>query len=98
MVHPFRETRDGVHPDTVIAPYDETLNNMRVAARRNWAERVELQMDEMLPDADEVVGFAGRRYREFIEEHLRLGFRSVQVPMEGLRIGKQLRWLKHGQS
>ena len=50
-----------VHPDTVIAPYDETLNNMRVAARRNWAERVELQMDELLPDADEVVIFAGRR-------------------------------------
>ena len=87
-----------VHPDTVIAPYDETLNNMRVAARRNWAERVELQMDEMLPDADEVVVFAGRRYREFLEEHLRLRFRSVQVPMEGLRIGQQLRWLKHGQS
>lgn len=87
-----------VHPDTVVAPYDETLNTMRVAARRDWADRVKLQMDEMLPDADDVVVFAGRRYREFLEEHLRVRFSSVQVPMEGLRIGQQLRWLKHGQS
>ena len=86
-----------VHPDAVIAPYDETLNTMRVAARRDWAERVKLQMDEMLPNADEVVVFAGRRYREYIEEHLRTRFKSVRVPMERLRIGEQLRWLKHGQ-
>ena len=40
-----------VHPNTVMAPYDETLNNMPVAARRDWTERVKLQMDETLPDA-----------------------------------------------
>ena len=85
-----------VHPDAVIAPYDETLNNMPVAARRDWAERVKFQMDATFPDADEVVVFAGRRYREHIEGQLRRRFKSVEVPMEGLRIGEQLRWLKHG--
>ena len=85
-----------VHPDAVIAPYDETLNNMPVAVRRDWAERVKFQMDAKLPDAEEVIVFAGRRYREHIEDHLRTRFKSVEVPMEGLRIGEQLRWLKHG--
>ena len=86
-----------VHPDTEIAPYDETLNRMGVAQRREWAARVETQMDEMLPDADEVVIFAGKKYREFLENYLRLRFNSVTVPMEGLRIGQQLNWLKRGQ-
>lgn len=86
-----------VHPDTEIAPYDETLNRMGVAQRREWAARVETQMDEMLPDADEVVIFAGKKYREFLENYLRLRFNSVTVPMEGLRIGQQLSWLKRGQ-
>ncbi len=54
-------------------------------------------MDEVLPDADEVVIFAGQRYREYLEGYLRLRFNSVTVPMEGLRIGQQLNWLKRGQ-
>lgn len=86
-----------VHPDTEIAPYDETLNRMGVSQRREWAAWVETQMDEMLPDADEVVIFAGKKYREFLENYLRRRFNSVTVPMEGLRIGQQLNWLKRGQ-
>ena len=85
-----------VHPNAVIAPYDETLNNMPVAARRDWAKRVKSQLAETLPSVDEVVIFAGRRYREYIEQHLRARFTSVEVPIEGLRIGEQLRWLKNG--
>ncbi len=103
-----RITREGVpwyilsakfgllHPDTVIAPYDVTLNSMGVADRRRWAERVIAQMEEALPSVDEVVIFAGKHYREFLEEYLRRRFSSVMVPMERLRIGEQLRWLKHG--
>lgn len=85
-----------VHPDAVIAPYDETLNNMPVAARGDWAERVKSQLAKSLPNVEEVVMLAGRRYRENIEMHLRTRFKSVEVPMEGLRIGEQLRWLKNG--
>lgn len=103
-----RITREGVpwyilsakfgllNPDTVIAPYNVTLNGMGVAVRRRWAVRVITQMEEALPSVDEVVIFAGQRYREFLEEYLRRRYTSVSVPMEGLRIGEQLRWLKHG--
>ena len=87
-----------VHPETEIAPYNETLNEMDVAQRRDWAAKVKIQMDQMLPNADEVVVFAGQRYRENLSGYLQRRFKSVSVPMEGLRIGQQLRWLKHGPS
>lgn len=86
-----------VHPDSVIAPYDRSLNTMRVADRRDWAKRLESQMDESLPSAKEVIVFAGQRYREHLEDYLRRRFDSVTVPMRGLGIGQQLSWLKHGQ-
>ena len=87
-----------IHLDTEIGPYDQTLNRMAVAKRRHWAARVLNQMDEMLPDAAEVVLFAGQRYREFLVEYLGQRFDTVRVPMEGLRIGEQLRWLKNWRS
>lgn len=86
-----------LHPDAEIGPYDETLNKMPVAQRREWAKRVKAQMDEKLPEAGEAVVFAGQCYREFLDDYLRRRFDSVRAPMEGLRIGQQLSWLKHGQ-
>ena len=78
-----------VHPDDVLAPYEKTLNNMRVAERRAWAEKVQSQMEQVLPDADEVIIFAGVRYREHLEPWLRHSFASVRVPMQSLQIGKR---------
>lgn len=85
-----------VHPDSALAPYDQTLRTMRVADRRDWAARVERQMDETLPSAEEVIVFAGKRYREYLQDYLMRRFDSVKVPMRGLGIGQQLSWLKHG--
>jgi cytoplasmic iron level regulating protein YaaA (DUF328/UPF0246 family) len=34
-----------VHPDSVIAPYEQTLKGMGAAARRAWAEDVFRQLD-----------------------------------------------------
>ena len=73
-----------VHPDAVIAPYDETLNKMPVAVRRDWAERVKSQLAKSVPNVEEVVILAGRRYRENIEKHLRTRFTSVEVPIARL--------------
>ena len=86
-----------LHPDDVLAPYEKTLNNMRAAERRAWAEKVRHQMETTLPDADEITIFAGQRYREYIEPWLRGRYASVQVPMRGLPIGKQLRWLSENE-
>lgn len=83
-----------VAPDAVIAPYDVTLRRMPIQARRGWAQRV---LDELTPLAapgrDEIVILAGRAYRETLAVELAgLGY-TVNVPLAGLGIGRQLRWL-----
>jgi len=81
-------------PEQVIEPYDSTLNTMPAAERRDWARRVQDQMDVTLPaGADEIIVLAGGRYRENLMPYLRRRFLKVTVPMKGLRIGEQLKWL-----
>lgn len=82
-----------VHPDELISPYDLTLNTMPIAARRQWACRVLTQLEPYLDGAGSVVFLAGQRYREFLDPSLRSRGLAVSVPMEGMRIGEQLRWL-----
>ena len=82
-----------VAPDQVVAPYQRTLNRMAVAERRAWANRVDRQLTEAVPELAAVVFLAGERYREFLAEHLAKRSVAVSVPMEGLQIGKQKRWL-----
>lgn len=83
-----------IAPDTVIEPYDETLNRMPVAERRAWAKRVLENLDRVLQPGDQVVILAGKRYRENLVDPIWQMGCSVEIPMEGLGIGKQLRWLK----
>jgi hypothetical protein len=83
-----------VAPDTVIEPYDEPLNRMTVAARRAWARCVRQDLDRVLQPGDQVVILAGKRYRENLVDPIRQMGCSIEIPMEGLGIGKQLRWLK----
>ena len=82
-----------VRPDEMLDPYDVTLKKAGVAARRAWAERVQSQMEQMLPDADAVVIFAGKDYRQYLEPWLRTRYASVEAPMRGLGIGEQQQWL-----
>src|SRR5690606_31458617 len=81
-------------PDTEIEPYNETLNTMPVARRRAWALRVLSNLEPLLESGDAVVLLAGMRYRENLVGPLRRWGCRVEVPMEGLRIGEQLSWLK----
>ena len=83
-------------PDCLISPYDETLK--RAADRRAWAQKVKSQMNEHLPEADEVVILAGVRYREHLVSYLSDRFSSVDIPMKGLRNGEQQSWLKNEQT
>lgn len=86
-----------VRPDTILAPYEHTLNSASVAERRAWARRT---LDELLPVLSKerrVVFFAGQRYREFLVEPLRRTGIIVEVPLANLAIGKQLAWLSQEQ-
>jgi|SRR6516165_7394524 hypothetical protein len=82
-----------VSPDRILAWYNTTLNKMSMPARQVWAERVKAQMETDLPCVDRIIVLAGVRYREFLMDYLRQRARIVEVPMEGLTIGRQLRYL-----
>lgn len=81
-------------PGEVIDPYERTLNTMGIADRRRWAECVTAQLAEAAPDLRRAVFLAGERYREFLAKHLKQRGVEISVPMKGLRIGQQLRWLE----
>ena len=82
-----------VHPDQEIEPYDSTLNTMRAGDRRRWAKGVLGDLAPHLKGAQTVVFLAGLRYREFLTPNLKRRGLEISIPMEGLRIGEQMRWL-----
>lgn len=81
-------------PREVVAYYEQTLNDMPVADRLAWAERVEQALLKVLQPRAEVIILAGKRYRENLVPFLEQHEFSVTVPMAGLAFGLQLRWLK----
>ena len=82
-----------VRPEDVIAPYDLTLNQMGIAERRRWADRVNGQLNGVIRSGSTLLFLAGARYREGIEPVQRQRGVAITVPMEGMRIGEQLQWL-----
>ena len=82
-----------VHPDQVMAPYDNTLNGMAVRNRRRWASRVIAQFDGQEAAVTDIVFLAGLRYREFLTQPLEARGLRLHVPMQRLGIGQQLEWL-----
>lgn len=52
------------------------------------------QLQPELTGVDRVVILAGARYREFLVDAIRDKDVTVEIPLEGMRIGEQLRWLK----
>lgn len=78
-------------PETMVAPYDQTLNTMPVKERREWAYRVLAELLPRLGGVSTVTLLAGRLYREFLEAPLASRV-TVEVPLAGMRIGEQLHW------
>lgn len=80
--------------DTVIAPYEKTLNTMDIGDRDRWAYRVWQQLKLKLVPGDNVVFLAGQRYREGLLPMLQRNGYSYSVPFEGLKMGQLLSALK----
>lgn len=77
--------------DDEVEPYEQTLNTMGVAKRKEWAEKVLGYLRSKVDFAnDRFIILAGNRYREFLLSHLE----HTELPMEGLAFGEQLHWLK----
>ncbi len=82
-----------VSPTQVIDPYEETLNTKPRAEREKWAQKVWADLSRRLKSSDHVIILAGKRYREFLVPLATNHGCAVEVPMEGLSIGRQLQWL-----
>lgn len=82
-----------VEPHQVLKPYDVTLNRMSAVRRRQWAEQVLVALRRRCRAGHRVVILAGDAYRRHLVPALAQWGCRVEVPMEGLGIGKQLRWL-----
>ena len=74
----------------IIEPYNKTLNTMKISEIKEWANLVKSQLSKVTDlKNDEFTFLAGINYRKFLIPHLT----SYKVPMEGMKIGKQLQWL-----
>jgi hypothetical protein len=74
-----------------IEPYEQTLNAMRAGEIKRWAERVLEQIKDIYSlEETEFIFLAGDKYRKYLLPHIV----DAQVPLQGLRIGEQLRRLK----
>jgi hypothetical protein len=77
-----------LHPDRVTDPYDLTLNNLGVKLRHEWANMVKAQMEQKSLAGEKAIVLAGINYREFLMPTVRARFERVDVPMEGLMMGR----------
>lgn len=80
-----------VDPEAEIEPYEETLNTKSDREIRAWAAAV-LTSLRVRTDVtkDTFIILAGEKYRTYLVGHLP----NHDIPMEGLRMGQQLKWLK----
>lgn len=80
--------------DEEIAPYDMTLRDLNKAGRIKWAQKTFHALQKAIQPGDEVFVLAGRLYREHLIEPLTSFGCVVSVPMQGLGIGQQKKWLR----
>lgn len=77
--------------ETVIEPYNKTLNTVSAEENRLWANMVISQLSEQVDLLnDHFIFLAGLQYRKNLLKHLQ----SYEIPLEGLTFGKQLQFLK----
>lgn len=80
-----------VELDREIEPYNKTLKKMPKIEIEHWAELVLSKLEKYTDiNTDEFIFLAGEIYRKYLISHIK----NYKIPMLGLGIGKQLKWLK----
>ena len=73
-----------------VEPYNKTLNKMTSNEIKEWANSVLKQLQKVSDlDNEEFIFLAGNNYRKFLLPRIK----NYKIPMLGLGIGKQLKWL-----
>lgn len=80
-----------LHLDDYIEPYNVFIGDMDKVSQHDWAKNVvESLKKECDVDNDDFTLLCGVKYRHFLMQYLK----NTHVPMKGLGIGEQLRFLK----
>jgi len=82
-----------VHPETLIEPYDLSLNNQSTKFKKSWAIKVVEMIDDLGFDRniDKFIILAGKEYNEYLLPN----FKNHELPFKDLKgIGYQLQFLK----
>ncbi len=89
-----------VAPDEVLEPYEETLNDNSVAAKRAWATSVLCLLESSVSIAGTAFEIhAGAEYRNFgLVNELRRYGATVEIPAAHLSQGEQLAFYSSSQS
>ena len=81
-----------IDSDEEIFPYNETLNKKSSYEIKIWADKVLQKLREKANlDEDEFIFLAGNNYRKYLITNIK----NYKVPLEGLPIGKQLKFLNY---
>lgn len=77
--------------DKEIEPYNKTLKEMPEKEVKKWADGVIEQLEKQADiQNDEIIFFAEQKYRKYLVPHVR----NYKIPLEGLDLFKQLKYLK----
>jgi len=77
--------------DEKIKPYYLRLEKEPIEKVKKWSEKVIKQLSEKTDlNKDNYIFLAGKKYREFLIPKLK----NFDVPLKGLGIGKQIKFLK----
>lgn len=86
--------KHGIIPaNTIIGPYNETLNGQSDAHLKRWAYKVVMQADALgIARTEDIMLLAGENYAKYIRKI----YRNAQEPLKGLKMGERLSFLKKG--
>lgn len=76
--------------NTVILPYNKTLNNMNCEESLCWAKYVKKQFDENHLKNQKAIFLCGKNYYKYLLDY----FEEYELPLEGLRMGYQIQYMK----
>ncbi len=85
-----------VAPDDPLSPYDLALADLSARERRLWGAQVVHELERRLGglEGKHLEVHAGEHYRAAIADGLERSGASLNAPLQGLRLGHQLRWYK----
>ena len=80
--------------DRVLAPYDKTLKEMPADEKEKWGQIVIKQMQKEGLDLqnDKFIFLTGTEYMKPLLKYI--PEKNISTPMEGLRLGERMQWLK----